>query len=132
MNKLINFPYQHVLVLGLAKSGTSAAKILLRNGIKVRVNDITLQESKDIDELQEMGVDIITGAHPLSVLDDIDLLIKNPGIPYENIIVDEAVKRKIPIVTEIELINYLIIISVLCVNYSIGITTKNNIICRML
>jgi len=132
MNKLINFPYQHVLVLGLAKSGTSAAKILLRNGIKVRVNDITLQESKDIDELQEMGVDIITGAHPLSVLDDIDLLIKNPGIPYENIIVDEAVKRQIPIVTEIELIKYLINNSVIGVTGSNGKTTTTMLIGEML
>src|SRR5690625_1894628 len=132
MNKLINFPYQHVLVLGLAKSGTSAAKILLRNGIKVRVNDITLQESKDIDELQEMGVDIITGAHPLSVLDDIDLLIKNPGIPYENIIVDEAVKRQIPIVTEIELIKYLINNSVIGVTGSNGKNTKTMLIGEMM
>src|SRR5690625_298281 len=132
MNKLINFPYQHELVLGLAKSGTSAAKILLRNGIKVRVNDITLQESKDIDELQEMGEDIITGAHPLSVLDDIDLLIKNPGIPYENIIVDEAVKRQIPIVTEIELIKYLINNSVIGVTGSNGKTTTTMLIGEML
>jgi len=132
MNKLINFPYQHVLVLGLAKSGTSAAKILLRNDIKVRVNDITSQESMDIDELQEMGADIITGAHPLTVLDDIDLVIKNPGIPYENIIVDEAVKRQIPVVTEIELINYLINNSVIGVTGSNGKTTTTMLIGEML
>src|SRR5690625_5350512 len=132
MNKLINFPYQHVLVLGLAKSGTSAARILLENDVKVRINDITSQESKDIDELKEMGADIITGAHPLSVLDDINLVIKNPGIPYENIIVNEAEKRQIPVVTEIELINYLISNSVIGVTGSNGKTTTTMLIGEML
>ena len=31
------------------------------------------------------------------------MIVKNPGIPYSNVILEEAVKRNIPIVTEIEL-----------------------------
>lgn len=37
----------------------------------------------------------------------ITILIKNPGIPYENIMVQEAEKRGIPVWTEIELAYYL-------------------------
>src|SRR5690625_1121183 len=132
MNKLINLPYQHVLVLGLAKSGTSSARILLENDVKVRINDITSQESKDIDELKEMGADIITRAQSLSVLDEINLVIKNPGNLYENIIVHEAEKSQIPVVMEIELINYLISNSVIGANGSNRKTTTTMLIGEML
>lgn len=132
MNKLVNFPYKHILVLGLAKSGTSAAKTLLTNNIKVRVNDISSKESKYIDELKEMGAEVIVGSHPLSVLDGIDLVIKNPGIPYENIIVKEALVHEIPVVTEIELINYLVHNSTIGITGSNGKTTTTMLIGEML
>lgn len=104
MRTLKDFPYKHVLVLGLAKSGTAAAKLLLKSGVKVRVNDAKA-ESEDplVKALQMEGATVITGSHPISVLDSIDLVVKNPGIPYSNIILQEAEKRNIPIVTEIEL-----------------------------
>lgn len=121
-----------MLVLGLAKSGTSAAKILMENDIKVRINDISKKESKDIDALRDMGADIILGSHPMSVLDDIDLVIKNPGIPYENMIVHEAVKRSTPVVTEIELINYLISNPVIGITGSNGKTTTTMLVNEML
>lgn len=43
------------------------------------------------------------GSHPLSVLDERDVVVKNPGIPYDHPIIKEAIKRDIPIITEIEL-----------------------------
>src|SRR5699024_4632939 len=91
----------------------------MKNDIKVRINDISKKESKDIDALGDSGVVIILGSHPMSVLDDMDSVIKNPGIPSDNMIVHEAVKRSTPDVTEIELINYLIS------NPVIGITGTN-------
>ncbi len=85
MRKLKKFPYQSVLVLGLAKSGTAVAKLLNRNGIKTIVNDLKAVESDaHVQELQNLGMEIILGEHPLSLLDGIDVIIKNPGIPYEN------------------------------------------------
>ena len=38
---------------------------------------------------------------------EITILIKNPGIPYENVMVQEALRRKIPVWTEIELAYHL-------------------------
>lgn len=105
MNKLANFSHDHVLVLGLAKSGTAAAKLLLRNNINVRINDFnTLPEDAIVHELSSMGAEVIVGSHPLSVLDDIDLIVKNPGIPYENTVLVAAAEKGIPIITEIELV----------------------------
>ncbi|RYG74081.1 UDP-N-acetylmuramoyl-L-alanine--D-glutamate ligase [Lentibacillus lipolyticus] len=119
MKELTNFPYNDVLVLGLAKSGTAAAKFLLETGRKVRVNDKQAADAGLADELQSLGAEIITGSHPLSVLDDMDVIIKNPGIPYDNPVLAEATRRDIPILTEIELAG------ILADNHSIGITGSN-------
>src|SRR5690625_4228769 len=73
MRTLTDFPYSNVLVLGLAKSGTAAAKLLLESQIKVRVNDSQTNE-KNVHELIEMGADVVIGSHPLSVLDGIELI----------------------------------------------------------
>lgn len=105
MNKLIGFPYEDVLVLGLAKSGTAAAKLLLRNNLNVRINDFnTDPDDPIVHELSSMGAEVIVGTHPLTVLENIDLIIKNPGIPYENTVLVAAVEKGIPIITEIELV----------------------------
>src|SRR5690625_2610682 len=109
MNKLIDFPYDHILVLGLAKSGTVAAKLLLENGKKIRVNDfLTKEDDPVVSDLQKLGAEVIVGSHPITVLDDIQVIVKNPGIPYNNFILQEAKNRNIPIITEIELANLLI------------------------
>ena len=42
--------------------------------------------------------------HPIELLDEeFELIVKNPGIPYTNPLVAEALTRKIPIITEVEL-----------------------------
>ena len=104
MKTFKHFPYHHVLVLGLAKSGTAAANLLLQSGVEVRVNDFNA-DPKDatVKDLLKKGATVICGSHPISVLDGIDLVVKNPGIPYSNIILEEAVQRGIPILTEVEL-----------------------------
>ncbi|MGC3318769.1 UDP-N-acetylmuramoyl-L-alanine--D-glutamate ligase, partial [Enterococcus faecalis] len=35
--------------------------------------------------------------------EEFELIVKNPGIPYTNPLVAEALNRKIPIITEVEL-----------------------------
>src|SRR5699024_5988794 len=104
MNQLGNFPYKHALVLGLAKSGAAAANTLLRNGIKVTINDYrTEKDAPIVNEFTKLGAEVIVGSHPLSVLDGVDIIVKNPGISYDNIILSAAENLYIPIITEIEL-----------------------------
>ncbi|MDL4841265.1 UDP-N-acetylmuramoyl-L-alanine--D-glutamate ligase [Aquibacillus rhizosphaerae] len=133
MNQLTNFPYQHVLVLGLAKSGTAAAKLLVRSGKRVRVNDLkATSEDSIVKDLQTKDIEVIVGEHPLTVLDGIDILVKNPGIPYYNIVVQEAQKRGIPIITEVELAGQLVSSSLIGITGSNGKTTTTTLIFEML
>ncbi|MFG6115220.1 UDP-N-acetylmuramoyl-L-alanine--D-glutamate ligase [Halobacillus sp. MO56] len=104
MKRLEDFTYHHALILGLAKSGTAAAKLLLDSGISVRINDYKANpEDPVVQELKEAGAEIILGGHPVSALDGIDVMIKNPGIPYDNSLIAEAEERGLPIITEVEL-----------------------------
>ncbi|MEN1966970.1 UDP-N-acetylmuramoyl-L-alanine--D-glutamate ligase [Lentibacillus sp. N15] len=133
MNKLTDFPYSHVLVLGLAKSGTAAAKLLLDSHITVRVNDKKASnDDENVQALRQMGAEVIVGSHPLAVLDGMELLVKNPGIPYDNPIVQAAQERNIPVITEIELAGNMVEGSIIGITGSNGKTTTTMLTAQML
>lgn len=94
---------KHVLVIGLARSGMAAIKVLHELGAK-----ITLSESKNKDDIKELGelsalgVSVV-GQTPDVFEGDYDLAVKNPGVPLTSPIVLRLRERNIPIITEIEL-----------------------------
>lgn len=133
MKTLHHFPYKHVLVLGLAKSGMAAATLLHDSRIVVRVNDQKpFEENPQAQTLSDKGIEVITGGHPLSVLDGIDYVVKNPGIPYTNPIIEEAEARQIPIVTEVELAYRLSDGPIIGITGSNGKTTTTTLTYEML
>ncbi|WP_414839990.1 UDP-N-acetylmuramoyl-L-alanine--D-glutamate ligase [Carnobacterium sp. TMP28] len=94
-----------VLVLGLALSGVNAAKLLHSLGALVTVNDYkNFDENPEAQELLESGIRVVTGGHPVELLDeDFEWIVKNPGIMYTNPIIIRAIEKNIPIITEVEL-----------------------------
>ncbi|KKB39255.1 UDP-N-acetylmuramoyl-L-alanine--D-glutamate ligase [Bacillus thermotolerans] len=105
MKTITTFQHKKVLVLGLAKSGVSAALLLHKLGAFVTVNDYKpLNENPEAQHLLEQGITVICGSHPIELLDEgFEWIVKNPGIPYHNPIVSGAVDRGIPVLTEVEL-----------------------------
>lgn len=94
-----------VLVLGLAKSGFAAAKLLHRLGAEVIVNEYKQLASDDALKvsLETLGVNVIDGGHPSDVLTGIELVVKNPGIPYTNSVLVDAKAMGIEIVVETDI-----------------------------
>ncbi|HLR16114.1 MAG TPA: UDP-N-acetylmuramoyl-L-alanine--D-glutamate ligase [Bacillota bacterium] len=132
MRQFTSFPYKHVLVLGLARSGTAAATLLLHNDINVRINDGNPNMNKEDQAMfTQMGADIILGSHPLSVLEGIDLIVKNPGIRYDHPLIVEGANRSIPVVTEVELAGYIAEDQMIGITGSNGKTTTTTLITRM-
>ena len=74
------------LVYGLARSGLSAAERLRERGDEVVIVDRTLGNEDDV-----------------SVLDGVELVVKNPGIPGERPLIVAARQRGVPVWSEIEL-----------------------------
>lgn len=99
----MDFKGKKALVIGLARSGLAAIKVLNALGA-----DITLSESKSESEiketplLREMGVEIV-GQTPDVFSRKYDIAVKNPGVPYRSDNILALEKNGVPVITEIEL-----------------------------
>ena len=99
----MDFSGKKVLVIGLARSGLGAIKVLHRLGA-----DITLSETKPKEEIKEaemlegIGVKIVDQS--MDVFEEkYDLAIKNPGVPYRAPMILKLEENGVPVITEIEL-----------------------------
>ncbi|MFK2824909.1 UDP-N-acetylmuramoyl-L-alanine--D-glutamate ligase [Bacillus sp. B190/17] len=105
MKTITDFQHKKILVLGLAKSGVSAALLLHKLGAFVTVNDRKpLSENPEAQHLLEQGIKVICGSHPIELLDEgFEVIVKNPGIPYHNPLIAGAITNGLPVITEVEL-----------------------------
>jgi UDP-N-acetylmuramoylalanine--D-glutamate ligase len=126
--------HKKILVLGLAKSGTAAAEILHELGAFVTVNDSKpFEQNENAQYLLSKGMTVICGSHPESLLDEgFSLIVKNPGIPYKNPVIAEAIKRGIPVWTEVELAYRISDAPMIGITGSNGKTTTTTLIFEML
>jgi UDP-N-acetylmuramoylalanine--D-glutamate ligase len=128
------FTDKHILIVGLAKSGFAAAKLLHSFGANIIVNDKQPRQGNiEAEQLEQLGITVECGGHPLSLLENkIDFLVKNPGIPYSNPLVEEAVKRGLPVYTEVEIAGLIADASIIAITGSNGKTTTTTLIGDML
>lgn len=93
-----------VLVIGLAKSGKAAVKLLHKLNASITINEGKVES--DIEDYQhylDMGCAMVTGGHPEELFEqDFDFVIKNPGINYHKPFILRLKERNIPVYTEIE------------------------------
>jgi len=92
---------RRALVVGLARSGEAAALALARRGVPT----VGVDRDPELDSgrLAEAGVEVHPGTEEERLLDDVELLIKSPGVPGDSPLPAAARKRGIPIWSEIEL-----------------------------
>ncbi|MBQ7136458.1 MAG: UDP-N-acetylmuramoyl-L-alanine--D-glutamate ligase [Bacilli bacterium] len=99
------FKNDKIFILGFARSGYEAAKLLAKRGNKVVLNDMREEQDKErVKELQELGVEIILGSHPDDAFDNtFNYLIKNPGVPIDHKYVLKARELGIEVINEVEM-----------------------------
>lgn len=67
MKKITEYENKKVLVLGLAKSGVSAAKLLHELGALVTVNDFKqFDQNPEAQDLLTLGIRVVTGGIQLN------------------------------------------------------------------
>ncbi|AGK52984.1 UDP-N-acetylmuramoyl-L-alanine--D-glutamate ligase [Bacillus sp. 1NLA3E] len=134
MRKIEQYRHKKVLVLGLAKSGVSAASLLHKLGAFVTVNDKKpLSENPEGQGLLEQGIKVVCGDHPIELLDEgFELIVKNPGIPYRNPLIIGALDREIPVITEVELAYQISEAPFIGITGTNGKTTTTTLIYEML
>ncbi|MCU6709470.1 UDP-N-acetylmuramoyl-L-alanine--D-glutamate ligase [Paenibacillus sp. J5C_2022] len=134
MNHPTTYKDRHVVVLGLARSGVSVAKLFHRLGAKVTVNDRKERsESPEAEQLEKLGIAVICGYHPDSLVHDgTALLVKNPGIPYSAPPVQAALAQGVEVVTEVEVASLLSKAPIIGITGSNGKTTTTTMIGELL
>ena len=96
---------KRVLVLGMARSGVAAAKLLAKRGAIVTISDMKTEESFGgaLDELKALGCTFALGEGPQKHLAGQDMMILSPGIPVAKPFVQEAIEAGVEVIGELEL-----------------------------
>ncbi|HSH35003.1 UDP-N-acetylmuramoyl-L-alanine--D-glutamate ligase, partial [Schnuerera sp.] len=100
----MNLKNKNVLILGLGISGVSTVKALDKLGAKISISD--LKDVKDLKEnlsqINHLDIDLFLGTNNVP-LDNIDLIVKSPGIPLNLEIFKKAYEKGIEVITDLEL-----------------------------
>ena len=92
-------------VVGLAKSGVAAARLLRRLGARVLASDSSPLESLTAEAraLDREGCTLWAGGHPDAAFVGADLVVVSPGVPLELPALASVRARGVPIIGELEL-----------------------------
>ncbi|HET7752404.1 MAG TPA: UDP-N-acetylmuramoyl-L-alanine--D-glutamate ligase [Anaeromyxobacteraceae bacterium] len=95
---------QRALVVGLAKSGVSAAKLLHARGARVTVTDrrAATELHAQIEALGS-GVQLALGGHDEGDFTSADLVVVSPGVPLALPEIAAARRQGVPVLGEVEL-----------------------------
>lgn len=125
---------KNVLILGAGISGLGAAHVLLRHGAHVVISDLKdqIQNNKEKEELIGLGAEFCFGAQSESLLDGMDAVVVSPVIPAENVVIQGAMKRHIPVLCEVELAYRVTKAPILAITGTNGKTTTTTLLGSML
>ncbi len=101
-----NWFNKKILVLGLSKSGISAAKYLNKHGAEIFITELREKKAGDeqiFEELFKLGIKVEMGGHSDEFIKGSCLAITSPGIPPRSQIFERLEKEKIQVISEVEL-----------------------------
>ncbi|MBR3454547.1 MAG: UDP-N-acetylmuramoyl-L-alanine--D-glutamate ligase [Bacteroidaceae bacterium] len=119
---------RRIVVLGAAESGVGAAVLAQKKGFDVFVSDMSVIKKQYKQMLDEYGLLWEEGHHSENLILNADEIIKSPGIPQEAPIVQKALQKGIPIISEIEFAGRYTNAKMICITGSNGKTTTTSLI----
>ena len=93
-------------VVGLARSGVAAARLIRRLGGRVLASDSGARDSLSAEarDLEHLGCGLWTDGHPDAAFAGADLVVVSPGVPLELLEPLKAARaRGVPVIGELEL-----------------------------
>src|SRR5512147_780792 len=128
-----NWNGTHILILGAARQGIALARWLSRHG-----SHVTLSDSRSSDELTsaraslaDTNVEWAVGGHPLELLNNTDVLCLSGGVPLTLPIVQEAIKRGIPLSNDTQIFMEVAPCKSIGITGSAGKTTTTTLVGEM-
>ena len=94
-----NWEGKRVSVIGAARQGMALTRFLVEHGASVTLNDRRSPEElgEVMEEVSDLEIHWVLGGHPAEVIEEIDLLCLSGGVPLDTPIVQEAIRRMIPL-----------------------------------
>ena len=129
------FVGKQISVIGAARSGIAAARVLVALGASVLLSDSKPSESFDsvvLSEILFIPVQFVGGASVEAALAGAELVITSPGVPKFAPVLQEAVRRNIPVWSEIELAYRITDAPIVATTGTNGKTTTTLLIAAML
>ncbi|MDT0630210.1 Mur ligase family protein [Rubrivirga sp. S365] len=124
-------PGARVTVVGGARSGQAAARLLARRGATVFLTDAGPDAGGVAETLKRGGVESEFGGHSARAL-DADWLVVSPGVPTTSKLVQSALRQKRPVFSEIEVASWFCDGPIIAVTGSNGKTTTTTLIAHVL
>ena len=129
---------RNVVILGLARQGVALARYFARQGAHITVSDVAPadQLQREIAQLGDLPVARVLGEHPLSLLENCDLLCLSGGVPANLPIVQAAVSQGIALSNDslltLQEVRRLALGPVVAITGSSGKTTTATLVGKML
>jgi UDP-N-acetylmuramoylalanine--D-glutamate ligase len=94
-----------VLVVGLARSGLAAGRVLTDMGVYVKATDSKPASAleREAADLRKRGVELELGRNSIEFARDCDLVIVSPGVPLDIPLIRWAYTEGRPVISEVEL-----------------------------
>jgi len=130
---MTNWTNTHVLILGAARQGLALARWLSRHGANVTLNDSRREEDlvSAKKSLSDVNVTWAVGGHPLELLDTTEVLCISGGVPLTLPIVEEALKRGIPLSNDSQIFMEVVPCKTVGITGSAGKTTTTTLVGNM-
>ena len=127
---MMDLKNKRVLVVGLGKSGLSAAMFLRAQGARVTVSDTrsAVALAKEIPALLEAGIMVESGGHGLLTFRRQDLIVISPGVPMDTPEVKQVIAFGLPVIGELELASRYLKGQVVAITGSNGKTTTTTLV----
>ena len=120
-----------ISIVGAERSGIAATRLLQSKGARLFVSDKQSAEKlKQFAELQSLGVAYEVGGHTERIY-DADLIVTSPGVSSNSPVLQEAARRRIDIVSELEAASWFCAAPIIGVTGSNGKTTTTTLLGRM-
>ena len=130
MHKVDFGKYRSFSVIGAARSGVAAAKLLKKKGFKVLLSDSNPEEKVNKNLLAEIRAkDINTefGGHSPKVFES-DALIVSPGVPQNSAVIQTALSKGMEVFSEIEIASWYCKGKIIAITGTNGKTTTTTLI----
>ena len=122
---------KRVVVVGAARSGVAAARLLVRRGATVTLSDLRPQID-DARELQREGVSLELGGHTPATFTTADLIVLSPGVPANQPAIEAARAAGVEIMGELELASRWLPGRIVAITGTKGKSTTTTLTGRML